>query len=144
MESSIKIAVSFLITMLASSVSYAEMVLPTEIVSTVKSQFSNCDLGYSQKGNLFNSTFEDYAVMLECKEDGDSYHRIKKVVVFKKITDKYIFFAQTGDISSNGIYDFDIEIKKKSLFLHMSFPNMTIAEVYDYQFKSNGKCLILI
>lgn len=127
------------------STSNAETKVPDNAIRIIKEFFPNCEPAQLVTGSLYGARSVDIAVVLGCNNSGNSYSVLRRIVVFTSGSNgMYRIASQTEDFSTEGIYDFYLETRKNSLFVHVSIPGSQIASVYDYQFKKIGSDLILI
>ncbi|MBC3875088.1 hypothetical protein [Undibacterium flavidum] len=125
--------------------SNAKIEVPDNVIRLINNSFPQCDLSTPVTGSLYGESSSDIAVVVGCKSSKNDYSSLQLILVLTKDSDgKYFIASKTGKFDTDGIYDLSLEIKKNSLFIHISIPGSQTAIVTNYQFKKIGKDLTLI
>jgi hypothetical protein len=131
-----------LATTIPCRIAFADDGMPVKALSAIKMRFPDTEVREIAIGKIRPTNVNDIAVVIN-KVGQPAANRI--VVLRKEKEGSYRIVHETKEINpGGGNYDFDIDIKNHSLFIHTSFPGQSIAESDEYQFNYQSGTFRLI
>jgi hypothetical protein len=123
----------------------SEPVIPADAMAKLKSAFPSCEIQWSSVGPLYRADSQDVASSLSCQSDdkNDSEGSLGPyalVVLSEEGNGAYRIVYQAKGL----LLYFAAEIRKRSLFLHTATGSNVTDTTYDYQFRFDGRNLVLI
>jgi hypothetical protein len=123
----------------------SEPVIPANATAMLKSAFPGCEIQWSSVGPLYRADSQDVASSLSCQSDEKNDSEGSSgpyglVVLSEEGNGAYRIAYQARGL----LLYFAAEIKKRSLFLHTATGSYVTDTTYDYQFRLDGRNLVLI